>query len=550
VDGTSAESPVATVTIEATAHNCDPSLTEFTKTITETGKIDFSAFVSDHETTDPNLTIKLTSKPSKGVLTVGSSNAATNTAYAISAITYTSNASQCASPYLDSFNYKVIDAQNVETSVGTVNISATAFNCLPVSTTFTETITGTATIDFSTHVSDQETTAANLTIKLETLPAKAVLTVSGATAATGVAYPVNAIIYTSNVSECIASYSDSFTYKAVDESSAESPVGTVNISANAFNCAPVSTSFTKTITITGTIDFTTHVSDHETSAANLKIKLTTLPTKGHLATQGVNDALGTAYAVDAMKYTSNASECASAYSDSFNYMTVDENNTNSPESTVTIAASAFNCAPISETFTQTITRTATIDFITHVSDNETNAVDLTIKLKSLPAKGVLRIGSSNVENGTACAVDAMTYTSNASECASAYSDSFNYTVTDANSVESSASTVNISATAHNCAPVSTAFTMIVTEETATSMDFTAKVSDKETTAANLKIKLTSLPAEGMLTVGSADAEIDTAYAVASLKYTTLFFDCDKFNYKVVDPSGLESSVSTINIKSD
>jgi len=92
--------------------------------------------------------------------------------------------------------------------------------------------------------------------------------------------------------------------------------------------------------------------------------------------------------------------------------------------------------------------------------------------------------------------------------------------------------------------------MIVTEETATSMDFTAKVSDKETTAANLKIKLTSLPAEGMLTVGSADAEIDTAYAVASLKYTTLFFDCDKFNYKVVDPSGLESSVSTINIKSD
>jgi len=203
VDGTSAESPVATVTIEATAHNCDPSLTAFTKTITETGKIDFSAFVSDHETTDPNLTIKLTSKPSKGVLTVGSSNAATNTAYAVSAITYTSNASQCAAPYSDSFTYKAVDVKDAESPVGTVTISATKHNCVPVSTSFTETITGTATIDFTNHVSDTETTPANLTIKLETLPAKGVLTASDATAAivTG-SYAISAITYTSNASEC------------------------------------------------------------------------------------------------------------------------------------------------------------------------------------------------------------------------------------------------------------------------------------------------------------------------------------------------------------
>jgi len=269
-----------------------------------------------------------------------------------------------------------------------------------------------------------------------------------------------------------------------------------------------------------------------------------------LTASNATAVIDSAYAVNAIIYTSNADQCAQAYTDSFTYRVVDISSAESPIGTVNISANAFNCLPVSTAFTETITGTATIDFSTHVSDQETTAANLTIKVETLPSKGVLTASNATAVEGTAYAISAITYTSNASECAATYSDSFSYTVTDANSVESSASTVNISATAHNCAPVSTAFTMIVTEETATSMDFTAKVSDKETTAANLKIKLTSLPAEGMLTVGSADAEIDTAYAVASLKYTTLFFDCDKFNYKVVDPSGLESSVSTINIKSD
>ena len=102
------------------------------------------------------------------MLKVSGSNASTNTAYAINEITYTSNANECASSYSDSFNYKVVDASNAESSIGTVNISANAHNCLPASTNFTKTITGTGTIDFSTHVSDNETTDANLTIKVTT----------------------------------------------------------------------------------------------------------------------------------------------------------------------------------------------------------------------------------------------------------------------------------------------------------------------------------------------------------------------------------------------
>merc|ERR1712160_61889 len=184
----SAESPVGTVTISATKHNCFPVSTTFTKNITTTDTIDFSAHVSDEETDDANLTIKLKSLPTKGVLTVSAGNAVTETPYAISAITYTSNAAQCATAYTESFTYSVTDASSAESLVGTVNISATKHNCVPESTTFTKTITTTDTIDFTTHVSDEETGDANLTIKLKSLPTKGVLTVSAGNAVTETPY--------------------------------------------------------------------------------------------------------------------------------------------------------------------------------------------------------------------------------------------------------------------------------------------------------------------------------------------------------------------------
>jgi len=265
-----------------------------------------------------------------------------------------------------------------------------------------------------------------------------------------------------------------------------------------------------------------------------------------LTASNATAVIDSAYAVNAIIYTSNADQCAQAYTDSFTYRVVDISSAESPIGTVNISANAFNCLPVSTAFTETITGTATIDFSTHVSDQETTAANLTIKVETLPSKGVLTASNATAVEGTAYAISAITYTSNASECAATYSDSFSYTVTDANSVESSASTVNISATAHNCAPVSTAFTKIVTEQP-TMIDFTTHVSDNETAATSLTIKLTSLPANGVLTTSDGNAAIGTAYAVSALSYTTQALNCDKFNYKVVDPSSLESSVSTVNI---
>merc|ERR1719469_867912 len=50
VDDDGAESNESIATIAATANNCAPVSTAFTKEITKTDTIDFTAYVSDHET--------------------------------------------------------------------------------------------------------------------------------------------------------------------------------------------------------------------------------------------------------------------------------------------------------------------------------------------------------------------------------------------------------------------------------------------------------------------------------------------------------------------
>jgi hypothetical protein len=84
----------------------------------------------------------------------------------MNAITYTVRDHECA--YSNSFKYKVVDANSGISPEATVSIAATGVNCIPASTDFTKTITGADTVDFTTHVSDTETTDANLTIKLTT----------------------------------------------------------------------------------------------------------------------------------------------------------------------------------------------------------------------------------------------------------------------------------------------------------------------------------------------------------------------------------------------
>jgi len=64
--------------------------------------------------------------------------------------------------------------------------------------------------------------------------------------------------------------------------------------------------------------------------------------------------------------------------------------------------------------------------------------------------------------------------------------------------------------------------------------------------------LTSFPKQGLLSVNSANALLNTPYEISSLKYTLDLNLCaknykDNFNYKVIDTNKNESTESTVNI---
>jgi hypothetical protein len=100
--------------------------------------------------------------------------------------------------------------------------------------------------------------------------------VSNANAVLNTAYGINVIKYTSNRNECKLAYDDTFTYKVVDPSNAESSTSTVTVKAEKHNCHPTvdTTPFTKSLTTSSAIDFAPHISDNETpDKSNLKIKV-------------------------------------------------------------------------------------------------------------------------------------------------------------------------------------------------------------------------------------------------------------------------------------
>jgi len=64
--------------------------------------------------------------------------------------------------------------------------------------------------------------------------------------------------------------------------------------------------------------------------------------------------------------------------------------------------------------------------------------------------------------------------------------------------------------------------------------------------------LTSFPEQGLLSVNSVNAILNTPYEISSLKYTLDLNLCaknykDNFNYKVVDTNNNKSTESTVNI---
>ena len=245
IDVESAVSKEATVKLVENKDYCSPDSYDFATTLTKTGGIYFGGYISDNQDENSFLRIIITSVPAKGYLTVSNTQIILHTEYEIDMIVYNSNETECPANYTDSFTYKVIDTDTLESSLSTVTIYANKFNCLPKAYGFSQELDQTDSktvnyfLNFANYISDNEDTDSSLKIEFISLANFGVIGIgvtsdseksTGYNAAIDIPYENNGIAYTPLKSQC-EPFTDSFTYKIIDTGSRESEEVRVNIDA-------------------------------------------------------------------------------------------------------------------------------------------------------------------------------------------------------------------------------------------------------------------------------------------------------------------------------
>jgi len=142
------ESDEATATLTVAVFTCVPTAADFAiSSIDQTTAVAFTGHVTDQTDTDADVKVKIQALPTKGTLTVTSSEAAadTSTEYGQTVLTYTSSDAECAADYTDTFTYKSIDSVAAESSEQTVTLNALAFTCPVVASTSSTSTSSTTT---------------------------------------------------------------------------------------------------------------------------------------------------------------------------------------------------------------------------------------------------------------------------------------------------------------------------------------------------------------------------------------------------------------------
>jgi len=148
VNSSDEESDEATATLTVAAFNCVPTAADFAiSSIDQTTAVAFTGHVTDQTDTDADVKVKIQALPTKGTLTVTSSEAAadTSTEYGQTVLTYTSSDAECAADYADTFTYKSVNSVAAESSEQTVTLNALAFTCPVVASTSSTSTSSTTT---------------------------------------------------------------------------------------------------------------------------------------------------------------------------------------------------------------------------------------------------------------------------------------------------------------------------------------------------------------------------------------------------------------------
>ncbi|WP_292933298.1 cadherin-like domain-containing protein [Noviherbaspirillum sp.] len=540
-----------TMTIDVTGVNDAPAGTDKTVAVLENGSYIFTATDFGFSDSDGNalLSVKITNLPAAGTLTnngvaVNAGDFVIKADIDLGRLVFTPAAGASGTGYA-SFSFQVRDdggtasgGVDLDVSPNTVTIDVTAVNDAPAGTDKTVTTledaayTFTAT-DFGFSDSDGNVL---LSVKITTVPSAGALTNNGVAVNAGdfvskADIDLGRLVFTPVAGASEVAYA-SFTFQVRDDGGTgnggvdlDASPNTMTIDVTGVNDAPAGTDKTVAVLENGSYIFTATDFGFSDSDGNalLSVKVATLPAAGTLTNNGV--------AVNAGDFVSKADidlgrlvfrpaggAFGTGYA-SFTFQVQDDGGTanggvdlDASPNTVTIDVTAVNDAPAGTDKTVTTLEDAAYTFTATdfgFSDINGNAF-LSVKITSLPAAGTVTNNGVAVNAGDFVSkadidLGRLVFTPVAGASGTGYA-SFTFQVRDdggtANGgidLDASPNTMTIDVTAVNDAPAGTDKTVAVLENGSyifTATDFGFSDSDGNVF---LSVKVTTLPAAGILT---------------------------------------------------
>ena len=523
---------------------------------------DFAAAFSDPDA-NPMLKIRITTLPAHGSLTLGGAALTVNqeiTAASIASLAYTPAAAFYG---VDAFNWNASDANAYALSPAAVNITVNHVDHAPTEGNISKTLTQGTTLafaasDFTGAFADPDAGDTLGKIRILTLPANGTLKLGGAAIAPGqeiAAGSLGGITYTP-----APSYggTDSFTINAADSSGLYAPSpATVSLVITPLVHPPTVSNIARSVAQNGVLafsagDFTGAFTDPNAGSTLQMIQVTSLPAGGALALGGAavaaNQQIPTA-SLGNLTFTPTAGFTGAT---TFGYNASDGTAYAAAGATVTITVTAPIVPPVLADVAKTLPQDTTLtfaapDFTAGFSDANPGGTLQAIKITALANAGTLRLGGAIITTIgqviPANAISTLTYTPNPGYTGP---DSFAWNATDVYQYASAPALVNITVTHVDHPPTVLNSVLGVTQNatlTLNAAEFNTCFTDPDAGDALSKIRITALPANGILRLNGAiittvGQEIPTGF-IGGLTYTpdTGYSGADSIGWNGADMSG-------------
>ncbi|MBL8821071.1 MAG: tandem-95 repeat protein [Planctomycetia bacterium] len=485
----------ATVSITITPVNDPPAALNDTATVAEGGTVSINVASNDSDS-DGTLalnSITIVQQPANGSVTVNNNGT----------VSYTHNGSETTT---NTFTYTIKDNLGATSNTATVNITITPVNDPPVAVNDTATVDegGSVIINVASNDTDPENSLDLTSIVIVAQPANGSVTVNNN----------GTVTYLHNNSNTTT---DSFTYTIKDTQGTTSNTATVTITVTPQADDPIAVNDAANVDEGGNvvINLASNDSDPDGSLDLTTIIITQQPAHGSI--QVNNDGTVT--------YLHDGSESTT---DSFQYTIKDTEGNTSNAATVTVTIAPVNDDPVAVNDEATVAEGGNI--VINLAGNDTDAenqLDLTsIVIVDQPANGSIVVNN----DGT------VSYTHNGSETTS---DSFTYTIKDADGATSNTATVTITVTPQNDAPVAVDDQESITQGGSVVVNVAGNDTDADSSLDLNSIVITQPPANGTLSINGDGTITYTHNGSATTS--------DSFKYTINDQQGATSNEAQVNI---